>query len=178
MSGADWTIILVILVSALQAASAGFFQEAFGIAGLVCGYLLAAWQYHRFADHFAPYINSPWLGDIAGFFVIFFAVMVLAGIAGRITHWIMKTAGLSFIDRLFGAALGVVRGALVVAVVLMAMTSFTPTSKWLDNSELAPYFLVTGRAAIWIAPSDLRARFYQGLNLLHQEHERLGGQGR
>jgi membrane protein required for colicin V production len=178
MSGADWTIILVILVSALQAASAGFFQEAFGIAGLVCGYLLAAWQYHRFADHFAPYINSPWLGDIAGFFVIFFAVMVLAGIAGRITHWIMKTAGLSFIDRLFGAALGVVRGALVVAVVLMAMTSFTPTSKWLDNSELAPYFLVTGRAAIWIAPSDLRARFYQGLNFLHQEHERSGGQGR
>jgi membrane protein required for colicin V production len=178
MSGADWTIILVILVSALQAASAGFFQEAFGIAGLVCGYLLAAWQYHRFADHFAPYINSPWLGDIAGFFVIFFAVMVLAGIAGRITHWIMKTAGLSFIDRLFGAALGVVRGALVVAVVLMAMTSFTPTSKWLDNSELAPYFLVTGRAAIWIAPSDLRARFYQGLNFLHQERERSGGQDR
>jgi membrane protein required for colicin V production len=176
MSGADWAIIFVILVSALQAASAGFFQEAFGIAGLVFGYLLAAWQYHRFAEHFAPYINSPWLGDIAGFLVIFFAVMVVAGIAGRITHWIMKKAGLSFIDRLFGAALGLLRGALVVAVVLLGMTAFTPTSKWLDNSDLAPYFLVTGRAAIWVAPSDLRARFYQGLALLRQQRDQPAGQ--
>jgi membrane protein required for colicin V production len=176
MSGADWAIIFVILVSALQAASAGFFQEAFGIAGLVFGYLLAAWQYHRFAEHFAPYVNSPWLGDIAGFLVIFFAVMVVAGIAGRITHWIMKKAGLSFIDRLFGAALGLLRGALVVAVVLLGMTAFTPTSKWLDNSDLAPYFLVTGRAAIWVAPSDLRARFYQGLALLRQQRDQPAGQ--
>jgi hypothetical protein len=52
----------------------------------------------------------------------------------------------------------------------MGMTAFTPTSAWLDNSELAPYFLVTGRAAIWVAPSDLRTRFYQGLDLLHREH--------
>jgi membrane protein required for colicin V production len=170
MSGADWIIIAVILISVIQAASAGFFQEAFGIAGLVFGYLLAAWQYHRFAEHFAPYINSPWFGDIAGFLIIFFAVMILAGIAGRITHWVMKKAGLSFVDRLFGAALGFVRGALVVSVVLMGMTAFTPTSAWLDNSELAPYFLVTGRAAIWVAPSDLRTRFYQGLDLLHREH--------
>jgi membrane protein required for colicin V production len=170
MSGADWIIIAVILISVIQAASAGFFQEAFGIAGLVFGYLLAAWQYHRFAEHFAPYINSPWFGDIAGFLIIFFAVMILAGIAGRITHWVMKKAGLSFVDRLFGAALGFVRGALVVSVVLMGMTAFTPTSAWLDDSELAPYFLVTGRAAIWVAPSDLRTRFYQGLDLLHREH--------
>jgi membrane protein required for colicin V production len=170
MSGADWIIIAVILISVIQAASAGFFQEAFGIAGLVFGYLLAAWQYHRFAEHFAPYINSPWFGDIAGFLIIFFAVMILAGIAGRITHWAMKKAGLSFVDRLFGAALGFVRGALVVSVVLMGMTAFTPTSAWLDDSELAPYFLVTGRAAIWVAPSDLRTRFYQGLDLLHREH--------
>ena len=171
MSGADWVIVLVIVVSIVQAASAGFFQEAFGIAGLVFGYLLAAWQYHRFAAHFAPYINSPWLGNIAGFLIIFFAVMIVAGIAGRITHWVMQKAGLSFIDRLFGAGLGFVRGALVVAVVLMGMTAFTPTSKWLDNSELAPYFLVTGRAAIWVAPSDLRARFYQGLDMLRKERE-------
>ena len=27
---------------------------------------------------------------------------------------------------------------------------------------------MVGRAAIWIAPSDLRARFYQGLDILHR----------
>jgi membrane protein required for colicin V production len=171
MSAADWIIWIVILVSVVQAASAGFFQEAFGIAGLVFGYLLAAWQYPRLASGFAPYLNSQWLGEIAGFLVIFLAVMILAGIAGRICRWIMKEAGLSFIDRLFGGTLGLVRGCLIVAVVLMSMAAFTPTSRWLAGSELAPYFLVLGRAAIWVAPGELRARFYQGLDLLHREQQ-------
>ena len=43
MNVADWLILFVLLVSVIQAASSGFFQEAFGIAGLVVGYLLAAW---------------------------------------------------------------------------------------------------------------------------------------
>jgi membrane protein required for colicin V production len=169
MSGADWIIVVVILVSVVQAASAGFFQEACGIAGLIFGYVLAAWQYRRLAAWFSPYLTSPWLGEIAGFLVIFLAVMIVAGIAGRITRWIMKEAGLSFLDRLLGAALGLLRGCLLVAIVLMSMAAFTPASRMLAGSELAPYFLVVGRAAIWVAPSELRGRFYQGLDLLHQE---------
>ena len=170
MTATDWGIAAVIVVSVAQAASAGFFQEAFGIAGLVFGYLLAAWQYHQLAQHFAPYLNSPWFGEITAFLVIFIAVMVAAGIIGRIARWLMKEAGLSFVDRLLGGALGLLRGCLIVAVVLMSMAAFTPTSKWLEGSKVAPYFLVVGRGAIWVAPSELRARFYQGLDLLRQQH--------
>ncbi len=172
MTAADWIILAVILLSVVHAASAGFFHEAFGIAGLVCGYLLAAWQYHALAARFAPYLNSPWFGDITAFLIIFIAVMVLAGIIGRIARWAMKEAGLSFIDRLLGGTLGLLRGCLIVAIVLMSMAAFTPTSKWLEGSEIAPYFLVVGRAAIWVAPSELRARFYQGLDLLRRQEHR------
>jgi membrane protein required for colicin V production len=163
----DWVIVAIILVSVIQAASSGFFQEAFGIAGLVFGYLLAAWNYQRLAERFAPHVKSVWLGEIAAFLVIFLAVMFLAGIAGRITRWMVKEAGLSFVDRVFGGVLGMLRGCLTVAIILISMAAFTPASKWLEGSELAPYFLVVGRAAIWVAPSELRARFYQGLDLLH-----------
>jgi len=170
LTATDWCIVAAIVVSVAHAASAGFFQEAFGIAGLVFGYLLAAWQYHQLAQYFAPYLNSPWFGEIAAFLVIFVAVMVAAGIIGRIARWIMKEAGLSFVDRLLGGALGLLRGCLMVAVVLMSMAAFNPNSKWLQGSRAAPYFLVVGRAAIWVAPSELRARFYQGVDLLRQQH--------
>jgi membrane protein required for colicin V production len=171
MTAADWIIFVVIVVSVVQAASAGFFHEAFGIAGLVVGYVLAAWEYRRLASWFLRYMSSEWLADIAGFLLILIGVMLLAGIAGRICRWIMKEAGLSFLDRLLGATLGLVRGCLLVAVVLMSMAAFTPTSKLLLGSELAPYFLVVGRAAIWVAPGELRARFYQGLGFVHQEQQ-------
>jgi hypothetical protein len=57
----------------------------------------------------------------------------------------------------------------------MGMTAFTPTSSMLEKSELAPYFLVAGRAAIWLAPSALRARFYEGLDFLHRAPKELTG---
>lgn len=170
MSAADWVILLVILISVLQAASEGFFHEAFGIAGLVIGYILAAWQYQSFADWFAPHVQSQWVAQVFAFLLIFIGVMLLAGIAGRISRWLMRLAGLTFFDRLLGGLLGLLRGVLVVAIVLVCMTAFAPASTWLENSQFAPYFLVVGRAAIWVAPSELREKFYQGLQMV--EHPR------
>lgn len=174
MSIADWIILGFLVFSAVGAAIAGFFQEAFGLAGLIVGYILAAWQYQRLANWFAPHLKSPWLGEIAGFLIILFAVLMVAGFAGRIARWAMKKAGLSAIDRMLGAVLGLCRGALVVAIVLTAVAAFAPGSNWLQGSQLAPYFLVGGRAAIWLAPAELRQRFYQGLAYMRQMHPATG----
>src|SRR5256884_8272929 len=106
----DWTIIVVILLSTIQAGAAGFFQEAFGIAGLVCGYLLAAWQYHRVAAWFGSFLKSQTVAEIAGFLTIFLGVIILAGMAGRIARWAVKESGLSFVDRILGGAIGLIRG--------------------------------------------------------------------
>ena len=170
MSLADWIILGFLVFSVTAAAIEGFFHEAFKLAGLVVGYMLAAWQYQRLAEVFAPHLKSPWVGEIAAFLIIFFAVLIVAGLAGRIARWAMKKAGLSSIDRLLGAILGLLRGALVVAIVLTAMAAFAPAATWVERSELAPYFLVGGRAAVWLAPSDLRHRFYQGLDYMRQVH--------
>jgi membrane protein required for colicin V production len=175
MSVADWVILAFLVFSTVAAAYQGFFREAFRLAGLIVGYLLAAWQYQRLAQWFAPHLKSVWVAEIAGFLIIFFAVLLLAGLAGRITHWVMKEAGLTTIDRILGGVLGLLKGVLVVAIVLTAMAAFAPAAKWLAGSELAPYFLVGGRAAVWLAPSELRNRFYQGLDYLRKVHAAAEG---
>ena len=53
MSVADWIILAFLVFSVVGAAIEGFFREAFGLAGLIVGYLLAAWQYQRLANWFA-----------------------------------------------------------------------------------------------------------------------------
>src|SRR5258708_38585042 len=127
MSIADWIILGFLALSVTAAAIEGFFHEAFGLAGLVVGYLLAAWQYHRLADWFAPHLKSPWFGEIAGFLIIFFAVLIVAGLAGRIARWAMKKAGLSAIDRILGAVLGLVRVVLLLGIVLTSTTASAPS---------------------------------------------------
>ena len=175
MTAADWLIVVVVLLNVVLAAMHGFFAEAFSMAGLVVGYIIAAWRYKMLAGWFVSFLKSELLAEIFGFLIIFFAILILFGIAGRIAHKLMKAAGLSGFDRSLGALLGAVKGGLVVAVVLMGITAFTPTSKMLEHSELAPYFLVVGRAAIWVAPSELRARFYDGLDFLHRAPKELTG---
>jgi len=166
MGVADWIILAFLVFSVATAAWEGFFHEAFGLAGLVVGYLVAAWQYRRLADWFAPILKQPWLGEVGSFLIIFFGVMIVAFLAGRLARWLMKEAGLSAMDRTLGGLLGLVKGSLIVAIVLVAMAAFTPTSGWLQRSELAPYFLVAGRAVIWLAPAELRHRFDEGLDYL------------
>jgi membrane protein required for colicin V production len=173
MTPADWIICLVVLLNVVTAAMQGFFSEALTMGGLVVGYIVAAWQYRSLAEWFESFLKNDWLAEILGFLVIFFAILLLFGIAARIARWVMKTAGLSGFDRFLGGVLGLLKGGLMVAVILMGMTAFAPASKLLEKSELAPYFLVVGRAAILLAPSELRMRFYQGLDLLHHAPQKL-----
>jgi membrane protein required for colicin V production len=175
MTAADWLIVVVVLLNVVSAAIQGFFAEALSMAGLVIGYIVAAWQYPGLAAWFRTFLKNDLLADIFAFLVIFFAILILFSIAGKVVRKLMKAAGLSGFDRFLGALLGLVKGGLVVAVVLMGMTAFTPTSTMLEKSELAPYFLVVGRAAIWLAPSQLRARFYEGLDFLHRAPKDFSG---
>lgn len=173
MTAVDWVIVAVVILNVILAATHGFFAEAFSMAGLIVGYVVAAWRYKRFAAWLTTFLKSQLVAEILAFLLIFLAILFLFSVIGRMMRKLMKAAGLSGFDRFLGALLGVLKGALLVAVVLMGMTAFTPTSQWLANSELAPYFLVAGRAAIWLAPSELRARFYEGLDFLHRAPNHL-----
>ncbi len=168
MNGLDWIIILALVFSVWTAAMQGFFFELFSLAGTIVGYLLAAWEYKRFAPWFAPYVKNEWMANACAFLVIFIAVALLAGIAGRIARWAMKEVGLRWFDRLLGAAFGLLRGALVVSVLVMALAAFGPGSRMLAESRFGTYFLVVGRAVSWVAPYELRDGFRQGVKAIRE----------
>jgi membrane protein required for colicin V production len=180
MTPVDWLIVVAVIISVLLAASNGFFYELFSFAGVVIGYLAAAWGYQSVAAWYLPMVKAPWVADIAGFLTIFIAVALLAGIIGRLARWAMKEVGLSWADRLLGAVFGLVRGVLVVAVILLATASFAPTARWLSNSQIAPYVLIVARAAVWVAPSSVRAHFHDGMKVMRDiraAHDKPQGAG-
>src|SRR5579859_6493749 len=156
MTVADWMICAVVLLNIILAAIQGFFSEILMVGGLVVGYIVAAWKYRSLSEWFETFLKNPWLADVLGFLIIFFATMLLFGIAARLARWIMKEAGLSAFDRFLGAVVELLKGGLMVAVILMCSTAFQRAAKLLQNSQLAPYFLVVGRAAIWLARSEER----------------------
>lgn len=171
MNGLDWLILLIMMCSALLAAAQGFFFEVISLAGVVLGYLLAAWGYRRLAPWFLDYVKSAPFADLAGFLTIFLSVVILAGVVARIARWMIHEAGLRWVDRALGAAFGFLRGMLIVTAALLAITAFAPESQELAGSQLAPYFQVAGRGASWLAPSEIRQKFREGLQRLRGKAE-------
>jgi membrane protein required for colicin V production len=168
MNLADWLIIGAILLSVAVAAAQGFLYEVFSLAGVIVGYLAAAWGYSRVAAWYAPLVKMPWVADVAGFLTIFLAVLLLAGTVAKLARWGMNKGGLRWFDRTLGGVFGLVRGMLLVTVVLVAAGSWTPDAPWLAKSQIAPYLLILGRAAVWVAPSEVRMQFHQGTQQLRQ----------
>jgi membrane protein required for colicin V production len=162
----DLVIVAILVGSVVAAAAEGFFFELFSLGGSVLGFLLAAWNYGRLAPWFEPHVKSMAIANAAGFLVIFFGVMIAAGVLGKITRWAMKEAGLSWVDRILGAAFGLLRGSLVVTAMVLAIASFVPEAKWFQRSRLSGYFLLSARVASLVVPGDVRRRFHEGIAVL------------
>ena len=167
MTIADVIILGVIALSCALAASHGFFYEAFRLAGVLIGYLVAAWEYPRLAAWYAQFVKTEWASKVAAFLTIFLAIVVLAGIVGQLARWGAHEVGLRWFDRALGGIFGVVRGVLLVTVVLVAAGAWAPNAGWLVRSRIAPYLLILGRAAVWAAPGEIRVQFREGLKRLH-----------
>ena len=179
MNPLDWLLTALLLYSAVRAALNGFFRAAFNLAGLICGLPLAFWGYRDLALDLRHLLTAPPLAQFAAFVVILAAVAVLASLLGRLFRHGARTVGLGFADRLGGAAFGMVRGLLIGAALLLAITAFLPSAPWVQTSQMAPYFLGGAHALSFSMPSDLRSRLRDGLDRLraarHGKHTSFDG---
>lgn len=166
MTGLDWIIVAVMLLSVITAAAQGFFFEVFSLAGTLFGYLLAAWEHWRLVPWFEQYTKSWPIANAAAFITIFFCVLILFSIAGKVTRWVMRGVGLTWADRLLGAAFGLVRGALICTLLVLAATAYMPQAAWLANSQLRGYFQLIARNAVAAAPAEMKEKFHEGVELL------------
>jgi membrane protein required for colicin V production len=161
----DIVLAVILLVSVLGGLRKGFSREIIGLAAALLG-LLAASQFYRLAGQsLKPYIPQEALSSVAGFLVIFFAVLIAGSIVSTIVRKILKTAGLSTVDRLLGAFYGLVRGSLVAVAVIVGLKTFT-TTEAVVQSRMAPYLIEATGLVAKVAPRGLDSRF-------QREYERL-----
>ncbi|HEY0795106.1 MAG TPA: CvpA family protein [Acidisarcina sp.] len=162
----DWIIAAILVISVAGAARKGFVVEAFSLAGVVLGLLLASWNYKAVMPWVSQWIHQPQIVAALSFLAIALGVMVLAGIAGRLLRWSVKSVGLGFADRLLGAVFGFVKGCVLVTIGIMALAAFFPRTTWLRDSRLAPYFLSMAHSTTAVTPSDLGARIRTGVTII------------
>lgn len=158
----DWVLIALLVYSTVRAFLRGFILEVVSIIGLVAGVLFAAWNCTAVANELARWITSMATARIVAFIAIALGIMILCGLMGRLLRSGADVIGLGLLDRLLGAAFGLLRGCLLGVAVMMILAAFGPKSGWTANSQLAPYFLEGAHRVSFVVPHDLEQQISDG----------------
>jgi membrane protein required for colicin V production len=166
----DYFLLAILLASALLSARKGFSREIVGLAAAFGGLVLGMWFYGLAGSFLIPYVKSARVANLIGFLLVVFAVLLLGGMLGWIVSRFLRTIGLSFVDRLLGAAFGLARGLLIAIALLTAYMAFGPeidsksvparaVDKAMLNSRIAPRLLDASHMFVAIAPMELKSSF-------------------
>jgi membrane protein required for colicin V production len=166
MNLADLLIIILLAVTVLSAFAKGFFVEVCSLIGVILGLFIAAANYAGFAPWILFVVRNHAAANLIAFLLIVLLVMVVASLAGRLLRGLFRGVGLGIVDRLLGAAFGLVEGCVVVTLVLMGIVAFLPRQDWLSSSRLAPVFLTAAHGGSQVVPFALGEEIRQGLEAL------------
>jgi len=146
---ADFIIIILLAGFLAYGWKSGLISVVGRIAGIFVGVFIAGQYYTNVADYFARIsFGSEMLQNAIGFIVLFGIVSQLVGLVfyalDKVFNVVAIIPGLKSINRIAGAALGLIEGVLVMSVVLYIFYLF-PFSSVLDgfivNSSLAHFFI-------------------------------------
>ena len=140
MNGADYLILGVLAFSMLLGLFRGFVRESIALLAWLGG-LWLAWRYAPLIEPlFADALDHP-VSTWAARAVIVLAVLIVGWLLAAILSYFLRHSALSImVDRLLGMFFGVVRGAVVIAVVvLLAQFAHLQQTAWWKNSRLLPY---------------------------------------
>jgi membrane protein required for colicin V production len=162
----DLLLIGIIGLSVAAGFGAGFARASLGFVAALCGVLFGFWFYGVPGQWIHHYVQSAKLSNLLGFFVVFFAFMLVGGILGKLLTKLFKWTGLSWLNRLMGAGFGLVRGALVSVAFVAVMMAFVPRPPphWLTSSILLPYAIDASNACVALAPRELKDDVRDAMN--------------
>ena len=140
MNWLDIVIIVVIGLATFIGVRKGIIKMALTLAGLVLGIFLAGRYYVPFSERLTL-ISSPVWAKVAAFAIIFIGVMVLAAVLAHLLEKVASVIMLGWANRLVGAILGFVVGAMFCGALLAIGAKYLGFSGAIADSRIAPVLL-------------------------------------
>lgn len=158
---ADYIILAIIGVSVIIGIWRGFLREFISLATLVAAFAISFIFVEDAALYLVPYLEVPSVRAILAFGGLFLATMLIGGLINIIVGQLVKHTGLSGTDRLIGLVFGAVRGAALVALLVLVFATQTPLPEdpwWQESALLGRFELM----AVWLRdllPPDYAQHF-------------------
>ena len=158
----DYLVLLIVATSLLLGMWRGVVGEIIALAAWVLALFAAKWWGTGLSQWFVG-IADPTLRTVAGWTVVFVAVLVAMALLRLALRGLIKALGMSLSDRLLGIIFGVVCG-LVIVLILVALGGMTalPREKWWSEAYFAaPLETAVLASKPWL-PADVAKRIRFG----------------
>ncbi len=161
MNWVDYLLAIMIGASVISGFMAGFARVGIGTAATLVGIFAGFWCYGIAAAHIVDYVSSKAVANLIGFFLIFFGIVLLGAVIGRLLAAIFKWIGLSWFDRLLGGAFGAVRGVLIATALTTVLLAFAPSPPppSLVDSRMLPYVVDASNVLSMATPREIKDAF-------------------
>ena len=153
MNWLDIVLIVVIGIAAFIGLRKGIIKMALILAGLIVGIVVAGRYYASFSQYL-PFISSPTWAKVAAFTIIFIGIMMIAALLARLLESTASAIMMGWANRLVGAILGFILGALFCGVILAVWAKYIGTPGVVAQSQVAPVLLGTFPKVLALLPQD------------------------
>jgi membrane protein required for colicin V production len=153
----DWVLVGVVMLSVLAGFRRGLVRTVLGLAGFICGFMLASWRYVQVGTWLndSGWIQSTATARVVAYLGIVALVVMAVALIARLVHQAVHAVGLSFINRLLGAGFGFVRGFIAGMALLLIPATFAPRSRLVTTSVLSPCFFAVAHDVSFLVPEYL-----------------------
>lgn len=161
----DIVLVIIVAASVLTGFMAGFARVGIGFIAVITGMLFGFWFYGIPAEWLLRHLSSKTLSNLLGFFLVFYACVLVGALIGKLLAKLFKWTGLSWLDRLLGGAFGLVRGSLIAVAFIAVLMAFTPkpTPNWMVDSAVLPYAIDASNICAALAPKALKDSFRESM---------------
>ena len=146
----DIAILVILCFFLLKGIFRGLLREICSLLGLVLGCVFAFTFHLPLAQFLQDSFNlHDQLCVWGSFLAIFLLMIVLFAVIGFVLHRFVKLIFLGGFNRLAGAIFGIIQGVVILAMIILALSSpVAPESvkDMVEGSQLAPPFVVLGEA--------------------------------
>ena len=123
MNWLDIVIVVAVAISTFLGLRMGIIKAVLSLAGVIVGVILAG-RYCVPFSHQLSFIPGEKVAEIVAFAIILIGVMVIAAVLASLLKWAASVVMLGWVNRLGGAAFGLVLGAIFCAAILAIVVKF------------------------------------------------------
>ena len=125
----DVIFLILIGASVLYSLIRGLVREIFSFLSIILGFFGASYGCSIVAHWLKRWITNETLAHILAYAILFIAIALLIGLLGRVLSRLIHKGGLGWADRMGGAAFGLLKAILLVAIIILVLTAFLPPKR-------------------------------------------------